>query len=85
METLVDNIPYYVTALWPELKNSDFHLIYCGRNIPNGGFFAIDNSTVANEIDQVLSQGKTIIVFDNAHETLAEIELAKVHEIIALP
>jgi hypothetical protein len=86
METLVDNIPYHIARLWPELVENDdlVHVIYCGRNIPNGGFVAIDNVTVANEINRALIQGKAIIVFNNAHETLTESEITKVHQIIAL-
>lgn len=86
METHVDNIPYHESRLWPELvENANLvHVIYCGRNIPNGGFIAIDNNIVANEINEVLAQGKTIIVFNNAHESLSEIEISKVHEIITL-
>ena len=82
----MDNIPYHIARLWPELVENDdlVHVIYCGRNIPNGGFVAIDNVTVANEINRVLIQGKAIIVFNNAHETLTESEITKVHQIIAL-
>jgi UDPglucose 6-dehydrogenase len=73
--------PWYTMQMWPELATKDKAcVLYAGRN--DNSVLYLSSDVLVELVNENLSKGKEILVFDNSHETFIEDEVSKIYEIL---